>query len=151
MAKAFPLQTLLDHARHRMQAGERLLLMIRHKEEQAKLKLVQLQSYRAEYQDRLSGRSQNGIDIHLMRDFHVFMVKLERAVEHQTREVEAQHAHWLEAHRNWLELRQKVKSYEVLERRHHEAERQQQDRREQRQSDEQSGRKAAARILAERH
>lgn len=150
MAKAFPLQTLLDHARHRMLAAERLLLMVRRKEEQAKLKLEELQRYQREYRERLSGSSQGGMGIHMMRDFHVFMAKLERAVEHQGREVETQHARWLEAHRNWLELRQKVKSYEVLEKRHQINELQRQERREQRQNDELAGRRAAERILAER-
>lgn len=151
MAAVFPLQTLLDHARHRMQAAERLLLMIRRKEEEAKLKLEELQRYRSEYRLRLSGNGQGGMDIQMWRDFHAFLGKLERAVEHQAREVEAQHARWQAAHNEWLELRRKVKSYEVLEQRHHEQERRRQDRREQRQGDEFAGRRAAEQIQADRH
>jgi flagellar FliJ protein len=151
MAKAFPLQALLDHARHRMQAAERLLLMIRRKEEQAKLKLEELQRYQREYRERLSGDRRGGMDIHMMRDFHVFMAKLERAIEHQTGEVESQHARWLEAHRSLLELRQKVKSYEVLEKRHETTEVRRQERRDQRQSDELASLRAVDKAYSERN
>jgi flagellar FliJ protein len=148
MAAKFPLQTLLDHARHRMAAAERLLLMIRRKEEAAKFKLEELRRYRTEYQSRLAGDSRGGMDIQMLRDFHAFLGKLEQAVLFQGREVELQHARWLEAHHNWLELRQKVESYEVLEKRHFQAESQRQERREQRQSDELVNRKVAAARLA---
>ncbi len=49
MAAKFTLQVPLDLAWHRMVAGERLLLMIRRKEQAAKLKLEELESYRREY------------------------------------------------------------------------------------------------------
>lgn len=147
MASKFPLQVLLDQARHRMEAGERLLLMIRRKEEAAKLKLEELHRYRREYHEQLTGNSRGGMDIHRLRDFHVFLGKLELAIRQQTREVEQQHSYWQVAHRNWLELRQKVKSYEVLEKRHIEAEIRSQDRKDQRQSDEFAGRKAAVKQL----
>jgi flagellar FliJ protein len=151
MASSFPLQALLDHARHRMRAGERLMLMIRRKEEAAKLKLEELLGYRREYRERLSDHSRLGMEIQMLRDFQSFLGKLERAIDHQTKEVELQHVRWQEAQLSWLELRQKVKSYEVLEKRHQEAERQRQERRDQRQSDELTGRKAAEKILSGRH
>ncbi|OIO79313.1 MAG: flagellar export protein FliJ [Hydrogenophilaceae bacterium CG1_02_62_390] len=126
-----------------MAAGERLLLMIRRKEQAAKLKLEELENYRREYQTRLLGDSQAGMDILMLKDFHAFLGKLEQAIHHQANEVEQQHAHWLAAHQSWLELRRKVKSYEVLEQRHIQVEARIQDRLEQRQSDELSNRKAA--------
>lgn len=143
MASAFSLQALLDQARHRMEASERLLLMIRHKEEAAKQKLEELNGFRLDYRGRLSGNTQGGMDILLLRDYYAFLAKLEQAIRFQEREVEQQHARWLAAHANWLELRQKVKSYEVLKERHIQAENKRQNIREQRQSDEFAGRKAA--------
>jgi flagellar FliJ protein len=151
MAAKFQLQALLDQARHRMEASERLLLMIRRREELAKTKLEELKHYRVEYQRRLSGNSQGGMDIMMLRDFHAFLAKLEQAIHHQGHEVEQQHNRWLSAHQNWLELRQKVKSYEVLEKRHVAAENLLQDRRDQKQSDELVGRKIAAKRLTERN
>ncbi len=149
MAAKFTLQAPLDLARHRMVAGERLLLMIRRKEQAAKLKLEELESYRREYQARLLNNSQGGMDILMLKDFHAFLGKLEQAIHYQLDEIEQQHAHWLAAHRSWLELRQKVKSYEVLAQRHAQAETLIQDRLEQRRSDELSNRKAAVSRLTE--
>jgi flagellar FliJ protein len=151
MASKFPLQVLLDQARHRMEAGERLLLMIRRKEEAAKLKLEELHRYRREYHERLTGSGRGGMDIQMLRDFHIFLGKLEQAIKQQTKEVEQQHTYWQVAHKNWLELRQKVKSYEVLEKRHIAAEIQRQERKDQRQSDEFAGRKAAVKQQTEHH
>ncbi|MDD4881900.1 MAG: flagellar export protein FliJ [Gallionellaceae bacterium] len=150
MPTRFPLQTLLDHARHRMEAAERLLLMIRRKEDAARLKHEELDRYRREYMVRLSGNSQGGMDIQMLRDFHVFLGKLDQAIRNQAAEVERMHSRWQAAHENWLALRQKVKSFEVLEGRHQRAELWRQDRLDQRQSDELSSRKAAIARMIER-
>lgn len=151
MPTAFPLQSLLDHARHRMEAAERLLLMIKRKEDSAKLQLDELGRYQGEYRMRLSGTSQGGMSIQMLRDYHVFLGKLEGAIRHQHEEVSQLHARWQAAHESWLALRRKVKSYEVLADRHHAAESYRQDRIEQRQSDEFAERKAAAARLADPH
>lgn len=151
MASRFPLQTLLDHARHRMAAAERLLLVIKRKEDGAKLKREELERYRVEYAARLSGASQGGMDIQMLRDFHVFLGKLDQAIRNQAREVELLHERWLSAHDSWLEQRRKVQSFEVLESRHVQAELRREDRREQRQNDEFAGRKAALARTGERH
>ena len=150
MATKFPLQSLLDHSRHRMEAAERLLLMIKRKEDAAKLKHEALERYRREYMARLSGASQGGMDIQMLRDFHVFLGKLDQAIKNQAGEVALMHSRWLAAHESWLALRQKVKSFEVLETRHQRAELWREDRRDQRQSDELSGRKAAIARVSER-
>jgi flagellar FliJ protein len=147
----FPLQTLLDHARHRMEAAERLLLMIKRKEDAARLKHEELERYEREYMARLAGASQGGMDIQMLRDFHVFLGKLDHAIKGQAAEVDMLHGRWLAAHENWLILRQKMKSFEVLESRHQKAEVLREDRRDQRQSDELANRKAAVARLVDRH
>lgn len=151
MTAKFPLQSLLDHARHRMEAAERLMVMIKRKEDAARLKHEELERYRVEYRSRLSGASQGGMDIHMLREYHVFMAKLDQAIRGQANEVGLLKERWQAAHESWLALRQQVKSFEVLETRHRQAEVRSQDRREQRQSDELSGRKAAVARQAERH
>jgi flagellar export protein FliJ len=134
-----------------MEAAERLLLMIKRKEEAAKLKFEEFERYHQEYRSRLTGSSQSGMDIHMLRDYHVFLAKLDQVIRNQASEVEQMHKRWLAAHESWLELRQKVKSFEVLENRHRQAEIHREDRRDQRQSDELAGRKAAVTRIAERH
>lgn len=151
MASSFPLQSLLDHARHRMDAGERLLLMIKRKEDAARQRLEELEIYRREYQGRLSDTRQGGMSIQMLREFHVFLGKLQTAIQHQSDEVSQLHARWEAAHDNWLSLRRKVKSYEVLADRHSTAETRRLERKEQGQSDEMTDRKAAvSRLTANR-
>jgi flagellar FliJ protein len=139
MAKPFPLQVLLDHARHRMDAAERLLRMLKRKEEMARQRLTELEGYRDEYRRRLAGGP--GMPIHLLRDFHIFLAKLDEAIRLQEREVAQARAGWEGAHATWVELRQKVKAYEVLASRHHGAEIRREEKRDQRVTDEIAARK----------
>ncbi len=136
MAKRFPLQTLLEHSRHRMEAAERLLLILKRKEDAARARLEELHGYKLEYQQRLTGSAAKGMDIHLLRDFHAFLAKMDGAIGQQAGEVDKAHAHWQQAHVNWVALRQKVKAYETLAQRHHAQESARQEKREQRISDE---------------
>jgi flagellar FliJ protein len=79
--------------------------------------------------------------IHLLRDYHAFLGKLDVAIRHQEKEVAEATAHWQSAHDNWLALRQKVKAYEALADRHRDQERIREERRDQRQTDEQAARR----------
>ena len=121
MATRFPLQSLLDHSRHRMEAAERLLRLLKRKEEAARQRQDELQGYK--------------------RDYHAFLGKLEVAIQHQGNEVAQATAHWQSAHDNWLALRQKVQAYEALAERHRRQERQIEERRDQRMTDEQAARR----------
>jgi flagellar FliJ protein len=141
VASSFPLQSLLDHSRHRMEAAERLLRMLKRKEDAARNKLGELAGYKLEYQQRLAGSGAQGLHIHMLRDFHVFLRKLDEAIRLQENEVSQAQAHWESAHANWLALRQKVKAYEALASRHVAAENERQEKREQRVSDEAALRK----------
>ncbi len=136
MAVDFPLQTLLDHSRHRMEAAERLLRMLMRKETSARQRLQELQGYKSEYQARLSGGGAAGINILLLRDFYAFMVKLDSAIDHQESDVAQAQSRWRAAHENWLALRQKVKAYETLAARHIHQELRRQERNDQRVTDE---------------
>ncbi len=145
MAAAFPLQALLDHSRHRLEAAERLLRMLRRKEEQAQQRLQELQGYKSEYQARLSGGGAAGMNITLLRDFYAFLIKLDSAISHQSSDLAQAHVHWQTAHDQWLVLRQKVKAFETLATRHANQEMQKEERRDQRLTDETALRKHADR------
>lgn len=142
MPGRFPLQTLLDHARHRLEAAERLLRILGQKEEAARQRLEELRGYKQDYQSRLTGEAgARGMEIHLLRDYHAFLGKLDNAIAHQEKEAAQARAHWQNAHDNWLALRQKVKAYEALAARHHNQERRREEKRDQRLTDEQAARK----------
>lgn len=136
MAKPFPLQTLLEHARHRLEAAERLLRILKKREDAARARLDELGGFKREYQQRLAGSGARGMEIHLLRDFHVFLLKLDDAIGQQAGEVEKARAHWESAQDNWFALRRKVKAYETLASRHQARELAQEEKRDQRQTDE---------------
>lgn len=140
MAKRFPLQPLLEHTRHRMDAAERTLKLLKQKEDEARQKLAELEGFRQEYQARLAATSAGGMHIQLMRDYHAFLAKIEQAIRHQVTVVEEAHARWQTAHRQWLAERQKVKAYETLAQRHHKRETLRAERQEQRLTDEHAAR-----------
>lgn len=141
MARRFPLQSLLDHAQHRLDAAERLVRMLKRKEDASRQRLEDFQGYRQEYQNRLTGSGQGGIDIQLLRDYHAFLVKLDAAIRHQEAELSQAQSRTLGAQEAWMEQRKKVKSFETLSNRHATAELKRADRREQLQFDEQASRR----------
>ncbi len=142
MASRFPLQSLLDQVQHRMEEAERLLRLLKQKENAAQLRLEELLGYKRDYQQRLSGGSDaRGMEIHLLRDFHAFLAKLDVAIQHQEKEVTQATSQWQSAHDNWLELRQKVKAYETLAERHRSNEARREEKRDQRVTDEQAARR----------
>ncbi len=138
MGQRFPLQSLLDYAQHRMAAAERLLSLLKRKEVQAQQRLEELTDFRREYQNRLADNTAGGMRIHLLRDYHLFLAKIEQAVRMQEQEVNLAHSRWDTAHKQWLEQRQKVKAYETLAARHVASELRKAERREQRLTDEQA-------------
>lgn len=142
MASRFPLQSLLEHSRHRMEAAERLLRILKRKEEAARQRQEELLGYKHEYQQRLTGQAgAQGMAIHLLRDYHAFLLKLDVAIQHQQEAVALAAGHWQSAHDNWLALRQKVKAYETLAARHYDQERRREEKRDQRLTDEQAARR----------
>lgn len=128
-----------------MEAAERLLRLLKRKEDAAHQRLQELLGYKSEYQARLSGVGSAGMDIMMLRDFYAFLIKLDSAITHQESEFAQAHAHWQAAHENWLTLRQKVKAYEALAVRHANLEMQRQEKRDQRLTDENALRKHANR------
>lgn len=136
MPSRFPLQTLLDHTAHRLEASERLLRMLQRKENEALQRLEDVKAYREEYRQRLAGQARGGMSIHLLQDYQAFLGKLEAAVRHQESELEQVKGRWRQAYENWLVLRQRVRAYETLAQRHVAAEGRRTEKREQQQSDE---------------
>ena len=142
MAREFPLQILLEHSKHRLEAAERLLRMLGRKEAAARKRLEEIRGYKREYQQRMTGAGERGLDIHLLRDFHVFLHKVDVAIRHQQSELGRAQENWHAAHDKWLEQRRQVKAYEVLAERH---------RNELRRSDEKRDQHVTDEIAAQKH
>jgi flagellar protein FliJ len=134
--RPFPLRTLLEHSQHRLEAAERVMRYQKRKEDAARQRLNELCGYRSEYQSRLGGSSQSGLDINMLRDFHIFLRKLDTAIHAQEGEVKLAQERWQSAHAYWATARAKVKAYETLAERHRVAEVKREDKLDQANMDE---------------
>lgn len=128
-----------------MDAAERSLRVLKQQEEAARRRLQELEDFRQEYRDRLVQSVAAGMHIHLMRDYHAFMAKIEQAIRHQTEVVNEAHTRWEAAHKHWLAERQKVKAYEVLADRYRKRELKHAQRHDQRLTDEYAAKTVIAR------
>ena len=136
MAAPFRLQTVLDLAARRLDAATGELQKLRARLQQAQNKLEQLQGYRAEYDAAFSAALAEGLHADRLRDFQAFLVKLARAIEAQTAEVQRCRQAWEEEHQHWLRLRSKEQALQVLRVRHEHGESLRDARVEQKQQDE---------------
>lgn len=132
----FGLQPLLDHSQHRLEAAERLLRMLKRKQDEAQRQLDQLYRFQDEYRERLRQTTSGGMGIQQLRDYQSFLAKVKNAIDHQNQELNLASQRWEAAHIQWLEQRQKVKAYETLAERHRVAENRRRDRQEQKVTDE---------------
>lgn len=136
MARRFTLQPLHALAQDRVEAATQRLAMLKTHWQQQEAKLRQLEQFRGEYQCRLADAIRGGMDMTRMRDFQVFIGKIETAIRQQNAEVARAKQHWEDGQRAWLEERRKLKTYDVLKDRHVKAEQVREGRVEQRELDE---------------
>ena len=140
MAKPFSLQTLLDLSQLRMdEAGRKLgeLLAGAQKDDQ---RVVLLQQYREEYQERFVAAAKLGIGRDAMNNYQFFLVRLDEAIT-QAQEMATQAKQRTAAgQRAWLDQRSQVKAFDTLSQRHFSREQYIENRKEQKAQDEHASR-----------
>lgn len=136
MARAFALQTLLDLARHRLDAAALELSKLSAQRQSAEAKLAQLKGFQSEYEAGMRVALAQGIESHRLRDYTLFLDKLARAIAAQAAEVLRCSRSWEEAQQRWLQLRSREQALGVLRERHLKVETTREGRREQKQQDE---------------
>lgn len=136
MPRRFPLQALHDLAQDAVETATQKLAILKKHWLLQEDKLNQLQGFQNEYQQRLCGAMQQGLDMAAIRDFQIFLRKIEQAIRQQRLEIDQAQARWGEGQRAWLEARRTLKTYEVLKLRHQQAWTRTENRLEQREQDE---------------
>lgn len=136
MPRNFSLQPLHDLAHNRMEAATRQLTLLKAQWQQQEDKLKQLYGSQAEYRQRLHRTLTQGVDVTRLRDFQVFLRKLDLTIRQQQVDIEHAKARWENSQRAWMEERRKLKTYDLLKTRHQRKEVQREDRIEQREQDE---------------
>jgi flagellar protein FliJ len=136
MARPFRLQVLLDLTQQRVDAATSELQRLHARWNEARSELDQLQADSTEYSARLGARLTQGMSMHQLNDYRVFLDKLAQAVQAQSQEVDQRRRDWEEGHARWLGLRQRHQALAVLAQRHSTSEAVVEARREQRAQDE---------------
>lgn len=136
MARKFPLQTLLDLAQSQTDSAARNLQALKQRWNEAEEKLRQLLAYRDSYRERMLESAAGGTSAMVLRDFQLFMVKLDTAIKLQQEEVVRCQGRWEAGQQEWLRRRGKVKAFDVLSARHRRAEEKREEQVEQKEQDE---------------
>ncbi|MBI5750929.1 MAG: flagellar export protein FliJ [Hydrogenophilales bacterium] len=136
MPRYFSLQPLHDLAINRVEAATRELTLLKQQWQLQEDKLKQLYVFQEEYRRRLHNTLTQGVDMTRMRDFQVFLHKLDLAIRQQQVEIDHARMRWESGQRAWMEERRKLKTYDVLKIRHQRKEAIREGRIEQREQDE---------------
>lgn len=139
MARKFTLQPLLDLAQTRVDSAARTLRALELQVREAEEKLRQLQEYQESYRSRLQDASGRGMTVGALRDFGMFMAKLDAAIKVQQEEIDRCKGRWEAAQGEWLTQRRELKAYDTLSQRHYRAEAKKTEKIEQREQDEFAG------------
>ncbi len=138
MTMRFPLQPVLDLARDGVDAASVRLGEAMKRLMEADRKLKMLLDYREEYQTRLRDAIRSGIDSAGLRNFHLFLAKLETGIDAARAQADAARSAATKAQLEWQEQQRKLKAYGVLAQRHGREQATIAARREQRESDDQA-------------
>ena len=136
MPRYFSLQPLHDLANNRVEAATRELALLKQQWQLQEDKLKQLYVFQEEYRRRLHSTMMQGVDTARMRDFQMFLHKLDIAIRQQQVEIDHARMRWESGQRAWMEERRKLKTYDVLKIRHQRKEEVREGRIEQREQDE---------------
>lgn len=136
MARKFPLQSLLDLAQNHSDTAAKNLQTLMMRWHEAEEKYKQLLAYRDSYRERMRESAGGGTSAAALRDFQLFMSKLDTAIKLQQDEVARCKARWETGQQEWLKKRGKLKAYDALSVRHKRAEEKREERTEQKELDE---------------
>lgn len=141
MARKFPLQPLLDLSQNNVDSAAKNLQALKVRWNDAEEKLKQLLAYRESYRERLRESGSGGTSAMALRDFQLFLAKLDTAIKLQQDEVTRCQSRWGDGQQEWLRQRGKLKAFDTLSQRHRRAEEKRENQIEQKEQDELSSKK----------
>lgn len=141
MARKFPLQPLLDLSQNNVDSAAKNLQALKVRWNDAEEKLKQLLTYRESYRERLRESGSGGTSAMALRDFQLFLAKLDTAIKLQQDEVTRCQSRWGDGQQEWLRQRGKLKAFDTLSQRHRRTEEKRENQIEQKEQDELSSKK----------
>ena len=136
MTKSDRMKPLTHVAESRERSAARELGDYRRALGTAESKLAELLTYREEYNRKLDSTAGGGIDVQQMRDYRVFLTKLNDAIQHQQARVDKSRREYEHRRHLWFVARTKAMALGKVVERYQHQERSQADKREQADSDE---------------
>lgn len=136
MARKFLLQPLRDLTQNHVDSAAKNLQDLKVRWNASEAQLKQLLAYRESYRERLRNAGGGGISALSLRDFQLFMGKLDTAIKLQEEEVARCQARWHAGQLEWLKQRGKLKAFDTLSQRHRRAEEKRENQLEQKEQDE---------------
>jgi flagellar protein FliJ len=145
MTKSQRMQPLTRVATSRERTAAKELAEYRRALSAAEAKHSELVTYREEYSQQLQKSGGSGIDAQRMRDYRLFLARLNEAIGHQQVSVERQRREYERMRRLWSEARVRSKSLDKVVERYRKEENITAEKREQAESDERSQRQSSQR------
>lgn len=136
MPRRFPLQPLLDLAHDHTDAAARNLGQLKARWNEAEEKFNQLLAYREDYRQRLLQSTKLGIQANSLKDYQLFLAKLDLAIRQQSDEVQRCKQRWELGCQEWQNQQRKLKAFDTLSQRHRHSEKRREAKQEQREQDE---------------
>jgi flagellar FliJ protein len=134
--KPFPLKTLLELMRKRMDEATRRLGQLIALEKNEKDKLELINQYRGEYAARFHEASQKGLRSNEWNNHREFLGRIDEAIDSQEKIVEERIEDTRRGQEAWKEQRKKLKAFDTLAARHEAKEEKREARLEQKNQDE---------------
>lgn len=143
MANTFSLQPLRHLAQKKNDAATKNLGQLNRHHQSAQSKLVMLQQYRRDYQEKMQDAEKSGLGLEDLRNFQDFIYRLDDAIAQQNDAVSKAQVSLQNGRNELSEAQRRMKSFDTLAQRHAEAEKKLEAKVEQKIQDEHSGRRAA--------
>lgn len=143
MAQAFSLQPLLDLMQTRTDEATRQLGKLIAAEQNAKSRLQMLEQYRAEYAQKMSEATAQGITRSALHNYQDFLARIDQAISQQATAVRSSEQSTAAGQNHWQEQNKRLKAIDTLSLRHDAKERWREGKLEQKIQDEYVARKYA--------
>lgn len=140
MVKPFPLQSLLELSQLRMDESAKRLGELLAGEQEAGARLVLLQQYRDEYNDRFVAAAKAGIGRDAWSNYQSFLARLDDAIKQAHLMVTHSKLRTADGQRELAAKHGKVKAFDTLSQRHRSRELGAENRKEQKMQDEHAAR-----------
>lgn len=118
MKNLFPLQPLVNLAKHQNDSATVKLGQLNRQQQNAQSKLEVLQQYRRDYQTRMQESTKNGIEPTELRNFQAFINKLDDAIRQQLKQVGQSKISTQVGRGEFEATQRKLKSFDTLQQRH---------------------------------